>query len=287
MRSTDPLYQKENLSDNRTTTIAYPPSIVPTIAESVAELSRIARPLRLSEEVSGDLQRRIARGDLKPGDRLPTEKALGDAFGVSRAVVREAIARLKADGLIETRQGSGAFVVDAPKTINLRFWQGAGPELSELRDIFELRVMVESSVAALAAQRRKATDLRAMAEHLAAMDLAIRSDTDGTEADDNFHIAMARATRNSYIGRLVEFLGRHFSDSRKLAWHGTRRLLAHPEEAQREHRALYEAIAEGNSEAARRCAREHLRGTAARLGIKLALDLEPAHEATTRPRRKV
>src|SRR3989338_2212444 len=185
------------------------------------ELNRIARPLRLSEEVSGELQRRIARGELKPGDRLPTEKALGDAFGVSRAVVREAIARLKADGLIETRQGSGAFIVEVPKTINLRFWQGAGPELDELRDIFELRAMVEGAVAELAAQRRDENDLKTMAEHLQAMDDAMTSGRDGTEADDNFHIAMANATHNAYVGRLVEFLGRHFSDSRKLSWQGT------------------------------------------------------------------
>lgn len=257
---------------------AHPP------ADPGSELARIARPLRLSEEVSGDLQRRIARGDLRPGDRLPTEKALGEAFGVSRAVVREAIARLKADGLIETRQGSGAFVVEAPKAINLRFWKGAGPEMSELRDIFELRVMVESAVAALAAQRRKAADLRAMAAHLAAMDEAIASGTDGAESDDDFHIAMARATRNAYIGRLVEFLGRHFSDSRKLAWYGMRRQLAHPEEAQREHRALFEAISRGDAEAAQHFAQEHLRGTAGRLGIKLALDL--THAPAKRPSRR-
>ena len=250
------------------------PATSQSTADTGNELARIARPLRLSEEVSGDLQRRIARGDLRPGDRLPTEKALGEAFGVSRAVVREAIARLKADGLIETRQGSGAFVVDAPKTINLRFWQGAGPELNELREIFELRAMVEGAVAGLAAQRRKIADLKAMAQHLKAMDHAIGSGSDGAEADDNFHIAMARATHNSYIGRLVEFLGRHFSDSRKLAWHGTRRQLAHPEEAQREHRALLDAISAGDPELAKRRALEHLRGTAARLGIKLALDLD-------------
>lgn len=249
------------------------PPTVTAVADAASELSRITRPLRLSEEVSGDLQRRIARGDLKAGDRLPTEKALGEAFGVSRAVVREAIARLKADGLIETRQGSGAFVVEAPKTINLRFWQGNGPELTELRNIFELRIMVEASVAALAALRRRPADLRAMAAHLAAMDEAIAEDRDGSDADDNFHIAMAQATRNAYVGRLVEFLGRHFSDSRKLAWHGTRRQLAHPQEAQREHRSLYQAIADGNADAARRCAERHLRGTAARLGIRLAPDL--------------
>ncbi|MCK9379807.1 MAG: FadR family transcriptional regulator [Sulfuritalea sp.] len=244
------------------------------IAELGTELSRIDRPLHLSEKVWGDLQRRIARGELKPGDRLPTEKALGEAFGVSRAVVREAIARLKADGLIETRQGSGAFVVEAPKTINLRFWKGVGSELDELRDIFELRAMVEGAVAELAAQRRDKKDLKAMAKHLQEMDDAMARSADGTEADDNFHIAMAGATHNSYVSRLVEFLGRHFSDSRKLSWHGTRRQLAHPQEAQREHRALFEAISRGNAEAARRCALDHLRGTAGRFGIKLSLDLD-------------
>jgi GntR family transcriptional repressor for pyruvate dehydrogenase complex len=220
------------------------------------------------------LQRRIARGDLKPGDRLPTEKALGEAFGVSRAVVREAIARLKADGLIETRQGSGAFVVEAPKTINLRFWQGAGPALEELRDIFELRAMVEGAVAELAAQRRNENDLRIMTEQLQAMDDALAGGTDGTEADDNFHIAMARATRNAYVSRLVEFLGRHFSDSRKLSWNSAHRELARPQDSQREHRALFEAISRGDGETARRCALNHLRGSAGRLGIQLALDLD-------------
>lgn len=238
------------------------------------ELRRIARPVRLSEEVSVELQQRVARGELKPGDRLPTEKALGEAFGVSRAVVREAIARLKADGLIETRQGSGAFVVEAPKAINLRFWKGAGPALDELRDIFELRAMVEGAVAELAAQRRDDDDLRAMTEHLKAMDDAMDNGVDGTGADDDFHVAMAKATHNSYIRRLVEFLGQHFSDSRKLAWHDMNLQLKLPHASQREHRALLDAIAQGDAETARRRALEHLRGAASRLGIPLALDLD-------------
>lgn len=251
-----------------------PPRAAPADIPTAPEHSRIARPVRLSEELSDALQRRVARGDLKPGDRLPTEKALGEAFGVSRAVVREAVARLKADGLIETRQGSGAFVVEAPKTINLRFWKGAGPVLDELRDIFELRAMVEGAVAELAAQRRDNDDLQAMTEHLRAMDEALENGVDGTGADDNFHIAMAMATHNSYIRRLVEFLGQHFSDSRKLAWHDTNLTLKLPQASQREHRALLDAIAQGDAEAARRRALEHLRGAASRLGIPLALDLD-------------
>lgn len=262
------------------------PQATASVAEPGTELSRIARPLRLSEEVSGDLQRRIARGEIKPGDRLPTEKALGEAFGVSRAVVREAIARLKADGLIETRQGSGAFAVAVPKAINLRFWKGTGPGLDELRDIFELRAMIEGAVAELAAQRRNDDDLRVMAEHLQAIDDALESGVDGTVADDNFHIALAHATHNSYMGRLVEFLGQHFSDSRKLAWHDTSLALRLPQSSQREHRALLEAIAQGDAKGARRRALEHLRGAAGRLGIPLALDLDGARLATRVPRKR-
>jgi len=173
-----------------------------------------------------------------------------------------------------------------PKAINLRFWQGAGPELDELHDIFELRAMVEGAVAELAAWRRDSDDLRLMAGHLQTMDEAMAGGYDGSEADDNFHIAMARATHNSYIGQLVEFLGRHFSDSRKLSWQGTRNKVAHPREAQREHRALFEAISVGDGEAARRGAQEHLRATAERFGIKLALDLDGSAPSATKTSRK-
>ena len=262
------------------------PTPAPPTADQTTEIGRITRPLRLSEEVSGDLQRRISRGDLKPGDRLPTEKALGEAFGVSRAVVREAIARIKADGLVETRQGSGAFVAVAPKAINLRFWQGTGPGLDELRDIFELRAMVEGAVAELAAQRRDDKDLSAMTEHLQAMDDALESGVDGTVADDNFHIALARATHNAYIGRLVEFLGQHFSDSRKLAWYDSSLQLRLPQASQHEHRALLDAIIQGDAEAARRRALEHLRGAAGRLGIPLALDIDGTRLPTRVPRKR-
>jgi GntR family transcriptional repressor for pyruvate dehydrogenase complex len=233
----------------------------------------VARPAQLSEAISDDLRKRIARSEIKPGDRLPTEKVLGETFGVSRAVVREAIARLKADGLIETRQGSGAYVAQVPKSLNLRFWQGDGPAQAELRQVFELRAMVEGAVAELAARRRTKSDLSTMKRHLKAMDTALCDGIDGTEADDNFHIAIAAATRNAYVGRLVEFLGRHFSESRKLTWPGRPGTESLPREAQREHLALFDAIAAGDPDAARSCALQHLRGAASRVGVTLAVDL--------------
>jgi GntR family transcriptional repressor for pyruvate dehydrogenase complex len=237
------------------------------------ELKKIIRAPRLSEEVSIALEEKITRGELAPGDQLPTEKVLAETFGVSRAVVREAVARLKADGRIETRQGSGAFVALAPKSLNFRFWQGEGPALVELRDIFELRAMIETAVAELAARRRIPEDVAVIARHLQAMDDALATGEDGSEADDNFHLAIAASTHNTYAYRLVEFLGRHFSDSRRLAWSGPGRDGALPQEAQAEHRAMFEAIASGSPGRARRYAQEHLRGAASRVGIDLANDL--------------
>jgi GntR family transcriptional repressor for pyruvate dehydrogenase complex len=172
------------------------------------ELRKSVRRLRLSEEVCLALEGAIARGELQPGEQLPAEKVLARTFGVSRAVVREAVARLRADGRVETRQGAGAFVTRVPKCINFRFWQGDGAAPVEWREIFELRAMIESSIAELAARRRLPDDLVAMRRHLAAMDDSLVSGSDGSEADDDFHLAIAAATHNGYAHRLLEFMGR-------------------------------------------------------------------------------
>lgn len=245
--------------------------VKPTARSALPGSTPLTRPARLSEEVAGDLARRIGGGGIKPGERLPTEKMLGETFGVSRAVVREAIARLKADGLIETRQGSGAYVTSAPKSINLRFWRNGEVSRKELRAIYELRAMVEGAVAELAARRRNRNDLAAMRRSLRAMEQALADGSDGTEADDDFHIAIAAATRNPYVSRLVEFLGRHFSDTRKLAWARLPGAEDAPLASQIEHRALLAAIEAGDPTAARLRSLDHLRAAAARAGI--AVDL--------------
>lgn len=233
-------------------------------------LSRIQRPPRLSEEVSADLETRIQRGDYAPGAQLPTEKVLAETFGVSRAVVREAIARLKADGLIETRQGSGAFVAENPKSLNFRL--SAGGE-SGLLHIFELRTMIEATVAELAARRRNDADLQVMHDALDRMEKALSEEIDGSEADDDFHLAIASATHNQYVLRLAEFLGRQFSESRRMAWIDHPRGMESPREAQREHRIMLAAITAGDPAAARQAAHVHLRGAAERVGIDLPADL--------------
>lgn len=233
-------------------------------------LSRIHRPPRLSEEVSSELEARIQRGDYAPGAQLPTEKVLAETFGVSRAVVREAIARLKADGMIETRQGSGAFVAETPKSLNFRMPIGGE---SALLHIFELRTMVEVTVAELAARRRTEADVETMRACLQRMEEALLAETDGSEADDDFHLAIASATHNQYVLRLSEFLGRQFSESRRMAWVDHPRGMESPREAQREHYQLLDAIAAGDHVAARQAAFVHLTGAAERVGLTLPADL--------------
>lgn len=213
------------------------------------ELTRIARRPRLSEKVSIALEGRIARGELKPGEQLPAEKILAETFGVSRAVVREAVAHFGADGRVETWQEAGAVVAPVSKCLNLRFWQGGRPAATELCEIFELRAMIESSIAELAARRRMPADIVAMRRHLSAMDDALASGGDGSAADDDFHLAIAAVTHNSHTCHLLEFMGRHFSNTRRLVWTLPGRVVDALAAAQAEHRATFEAIAAGDAAA--------------------------------------
>lgn len=225
----------------------------------------LSRPAALSDEVCRLLAARIRSGELGPGARLPTEKSLGDALGVSRAVVREALSRLKADGMVESRQGSGAFVAARPGSASFRLADGA--DAADLAQVFELRMMVEVAAAELAAGRRRRADLARMRAALADMDAALAHMSDGAAADDRFHRAIADATRNPMVARFVEFLGGNLSRSRVPTWSAGGFADGLAQAAQQEHHRLYAAIEAGDARAARRLAEVHLRRAAARLGL--------------------
>ena len=236
---------------------------------SVIPLPRIARPNRLSEEVGAVLDQRIRSGEFAPGEKLPTEAQLSAQFSVSRAVVREAIARLKADGLVESRQGSGAFVAKRLGAASFRMAAGPVAEPQTAADVFELRLIVEAASAERAALRRTPEALAAIAEALARMEAALETGDAGAEADDAFHCAIAAASGNPLIRRFVEFVSQEFSDSRHPTWSREGRSHGLAQVAQDEHRAVFEAIAAGNPAAARAAAQQHLVNAAARLGIEL------------------
>jgi GntR family transcriptional repressor for pyruvate dehydrogenase complex len=237
------------------------------MAGEALEIREVDRPGRLSDQIVAALRARIESGELAPGARLPTEQVLGEGFAVSRAVVREAIARLKADGYVETRQGAGAFVAARPGLASFRIGHEGKVDAGELAEIFELRAAVEVAAARLAAERRTRGDLAAIRAALEQMAQAIAEGTDGAAADDAFHRAIATATHNGYMQRFVEFLGHHFSESRRPSWTDAGRRAGRPQAAQREHERIHAAIARGDPAAAARAAEDHLRGSAGRLGV--------------------
>src|SRR5574338_777250 len=128
----------------------------------MGEIEPVARPSRLSDVVAADLEAWLRDGAWVAGAQLPSEKVLAERFGVSRAVIREAISRLKADGWVETRQGAGAFVAPQPGRGTFRLVPGGASAADTLADVFELRHPVEPGAAELAARRRKEADLAAM-----------------------------------------------------------------------------------------------------------------------------
>src|SRR5574338_70503 len=227
----------------------------------MGEIEPVARPSRLSDVVAADLEAWLRDGAWVAGAQLPSEKVLAERFGVSRAVIREAISRLKADGWVETRQGAGAFVAPQPGRGTFRLVPGGASAADTLADVFELRHLVETGAAALAARRRKEADLAAPEP----------IEASGARADDEFHVAIAAATRNPLIRRFVEFMGQQFSDSRLPTWDAAGRESGRARAAQDEHRRLFEAIRAEDAAAARCAAAAHLAAAAHRRALIEAL----------------
>lgn len=237
----------------------------------MTDLAPLARPSQLSESVALAIGAWIRDARLPPGERLPTEKTLGERFGVSRAVVREAISRLKADGVVTTRQGAGAFVATRPGAASFRLARPDGLGAESLADVFELRYIVETAAAAMAARRRRRADLSAMGRALTRMEQALHQRADGTEADDAFHVAVAAATGNAAVGRFVQFMGGQFFESRVPTWSEEGFVRGWAQAAQAEHQDLYDAIVARDAGAARRAAQIHLQRAASRLGVDTSL----------------
>ncbi|HRQ56828.1 MAG TPA: FadR/GntR family transcriptional regulator [Azoarcus taiwanensis] len=233
--------------------------------------SRLASASRLSDEVARQLEAWILSEGFQVGARLPTEKLLCERFGVSRAVIREAISRLKAEGCIRTRQGSGAYLASLPGEGSFRLVRDGScvPKglPREIADVFEMRYIMETGATELAAMRRTASDLERIAEALGRMERAISSGENAVGADDDFHVAIAAATQNPQLERFQVFMGHQLSQSRAPTWDAAGHVAGRAKQAQLEHRRIYQAILAGDRSAARQAAAEHLESGMLRLGL--------------------
>jgi DNA-binding FadR family transcriptional regulator len=198
----------------------------------------------LAHSVVDGIDARIHRAELKPGDRLPTESAIMAEYGVSRSVVREAISRLQAAGLVETRHGIGTFVLEPPLP---------GTALA----ILELRMGMETEAAALAAMRRNEAQLAALREALDDMLQAQQAGESTVEADVRFHRILAESSANRYFVDLQGQLGRVLS-ARERPPGGFERM-------HREHEDIVDAIARQDADAARAAMRTHLSNSGERM----------------------
>jgi GntR family transcriptional regulator, transcriptional repressor for pyruvate dehydrogenase complex len=226
--------------------------------QAILESERV-RARHLTDEVAKALSLRIEQGEFVAGQRLPTADELARNFGVSRTVVREAMAWLKADGLVETRQGSGAFV--APNLLGrpFRIDPGSLTTPAAVLALFELRMGVETEAASLAARHR--TDLHMVDIRVAmeAMKAAISRGADAVEEDLSFHKAIATATGNALYILFTDYLGRHYRASMLKSRDGLgAELTATLNLVAVEHEAVYRAIELSDPEAAATAMRGHL-----------------------------
>ena len=218
------------------------------------------RPRTLALGVVEALSDRIRDGRLAPGTKLPTEAEVMAEFGVSRPVVREALSKLQAGGLVETRHGVGTFVVGPGDASAFRI---EPQQLATLRDVIavlELRIGVETEAAGLAAQRRSEANLAAMRRAIADFAQAVEEGRDAVAADFQLHTEIARATQNEHFAGLMATLGARIIPRARLdpAEAIDPQRQAYLRRVNAEHESIVDAIAAQDVEAARAAMRTHL-----------------------------
>ncbi|NYT82785.1 FadR family transcriptional regulator [Alcaligenaceae bacterium] len=226
-------------------------------------LNPVRRRASLADDVAEALRARLLRGDFKAGDRLPTGAELSAAFNVSLSVIREAMSRLKHDGLVETIQGAGVFATAAGSSRTFRLEAHDG-DRKALKQIFELRLAFEEGAAYLAALRRTPKTLQGMRkafERMHAEDAAA-----GAAADKEFHRLIAGAAGNPLFLEFFDFLAARIDSTIFIArTHSAEAGIS--AEALQEHRTLLRAIEAQDGEAAKAAMFKHLSNAAARLKL--------------------
>ena len=238
----------------------------------------VSRAPTLSKQISDALIRRIVRGEIQPGEAMPSEEELASQFDVSRPVIREAVKELAVIGLIESRQGRSTRVAsDASwnpfdaRVLEARSELGTVDEL--LLELLELRRLIEAGAAGLAASRRTDEDLAKMEQSIAAMDAAVTDHDRFTNEDIRFHDALLRATGNRLLVRLIDLIGPLLRVGRKMS---LARRPDGPSESNRGHKRILQAVRDGDVQLARNEMREHLSWTA---DLRLADDEASAKTA--------
>jgi len=216
-----------------------------------------------TDQVADALRRTIRSGTLAVGAKLPSEQAIASDFQVSRTVVREAVARLVSDGLVETRKGAATRVRNPAPRDGERL---AMPRSIEgLLGFLEVRRAIEAEMAALAAERRTEAQCGEIEAALLAIDRATEVGGSGVAEDLAFHLAIGRATSNAYWTRFVRLFAQPMRSAIGVTRANERRRGDFATAVAAEHRRIYEAIRNADTRAARTAVAKHIANAAVRI----------------------
>ena len=227
----------------------------------------------LTQTTIHKIRERISSGEYAPGEKLPPEPKMVAEFGVSRTVIREAIANLRADGLVEARHGVGVFVLDPPKQAAALRLFGEDPErISSVVETLELRAAVEIEAVRIAAQRCSPSQEIRIHECFSDMVNNVANGESTKKSDFEFHKAIAAATNNPQFIEFLDYLGR-----RTIPRAQFKQLMKNYEPARAyrqqlldEHRAIMEAISMRDPERAQKAMRTHLKGSQERYRLMIS-----------------
>jgi GntR family transcriptional regulator, transcriptional repressor for pyruvate dehydrogenase complex len=223
---------------------------------------------KVYELVAERLVQEISDRRLNPGDELPRERHLAEAYGVGRSSVREALRMLESRGLIASPGGGRLVVADYANPLNQSLTLLLRMHDGDLGELFEIRRILEVESAGLAAQRRTTEDLEAMRAAQLSMEDGIASAARYVDGDVRFHLAVAAATHN----RVATYMMQAIRDVLHRALLSIYRIQGSPERSLGQHRQILNAIASRRSDQARERMRQHL--------LRVELDVDEARRRT-------
>ena len=222
----------------------------------------------LAHGIVEELSARVRDGGLNPGDKLPTESEIMGAFGVSRTVVREALSRLQASGLVETRHGIGTFVLQPRPVGVFRLEPGELAASVDVLAVLELRISLETECAGLAAVRRTEEQLLGLRTVLDEFERNVARAADTSAPDFSFHLQIAQATGNPYFADIMSHLGTAIIPRTRIpSIPALQRKGEYLSRVNREHEEIYAAIARQDADSARAAMRIHLTNSRERLRL--------------------
>ena len=227
--------------------------------------SRQGLPLAVANAV----RKEIIRGKLKSGDKLPTEQELAKIYGVSRVVICEAIARLRQEGLLTSRQGLGIFVTSPNLSNSLVLEPASFSRPEGFRHLYELRLIMETGAAELAARHCDAADLAEIGQSLRDMATVTENEAEFSAADVKFHRSISSASNNPFVVIFISFVGAKLKESIYVVLKSLD-LVSTARASLREHEIIFDAIRARDPHAAAQAMKTHLQNSSRRLGLSVS-----------------